>query len=236
MAKRALILQHMHDDGPGRFDRMLRDDGYALDVVHVDRQDIPALGAYDLMLVLGGAMNVWQEAEHPWLTAEKQAIAEWAGARARPYIGICLGHQLLADALGGEVGEAEKAEIGLHHVTIAEDHEHPFFEGVWGRQAVMQWHGAEITKVPEGATVLASSPATEVQSIAVGDHALGVQFHFEWTLDWIKNWPADWLEALVRAKGEGAHEAVIADATPHMDGFGAMSERIYSNFKAVTGA
>lgn len=223
----------METDGPGRFAGLLRDDGFTCETVHVYREDIPPLAGYDLMLVLGGAQDVWQEDEHPWLVGEKQAIAEWAGERAKPYIGICLGHQLLAEALGGRVGVVETPEIGVHCVDIA-DEDHGFFSGVSGRQSVLQWHLAEVKAVPEGARVLASSPATRVQALAVGEHALGVQFHFEWTLEWMRNWPGEWIAALEKRKGAGAHQRLVAEAKPHMDGFGAMSETIYSNFAALT--
>lgn len=234
MSKRCLILQHMTTDGPGRFADLLRADGYSLQTVHVYREDIPPLGGYDLMLVLGGAQDTWQTDEHPWLVGEKEAIREWAGQRARPFIGICLGHQLLADALGGSVGMASEREIGVHTIDLHDDAEHPFFRGVSGRQTVLQWHHAEVKTIPDGARALASSPTTRVQALAVGDHALGVQFHFEWTLKWMRAWPEDWVDILEKRKGAGAHERLLADAAPHMDAFGAMSETIYRNFTAIT--
>ena len=191
MSRKALVFQHMHDDDLCYFDDLLRGDGYAIDTAHLYRDEaIPSLADYDLLMVLGGPMDVWQTDEHPWLIPETEAVAEWVGERAKPYIGICLGHQLLALALGGEVSNAEKAEVGLHYVDIPETETHPFLAGLGGRQPVMQWHHAEVSKVPSQAEVLASSPLTKVQSLAVDNHALGVQFHFEWTLERIRNWPS----------------------------------------------
>ena len=236
MAKRALIFQHMEEDGPGRFGDLLAGDGFACETFHVDRNGaIPSLANYDLLLVLGGAMDTWQTKEHPWLIGEKQAIAEWVGERAKPYIGICLGHQLVADALGGEVGMADPSEIGLHTVSFKEEHNHPFLERLSGTSHVLQWHHAQVLRPPEDAVVLASSVATEIQALAIGNHALSVQFHFEWTLDWMRNWPQSWHDALRRERADTSHAQLIADATPHMPEFAAMAEAMYDNFMAVNG-
>ena len=70
-------------------------------------QAIPSLAPYDFLFVLGGSQDTWQEDEHPWLKDEKEAIREWVMDRAKPYFGVCLGHQLLAAALGGEVALAD---------------------------------------------------------------------------------------------------------------------------------
>ena len=232
----ALILQHMHDDDLCYFDELLRQDEFSIDTVHLyDGQEIPALDGYDLMMVLGGAMDVWQTEDYPWLVHEQDVIREWVSERAKPFIGICLGHQLLATSLGGSVGQANGTEVGLHRMQIDPDADHEFFAGLSGGYPVMQWHHAEIKDVPDGARVLASSAITDVQALAVGDHALGVQFHFEWTMERVRNWPQDWLDALQRELGEGAHDRVIADAAPHMAGINEMARTIYGNFKRVNG-
>ncbi|NNE23998.1 MAG: type 1 glutamine amidotransferase [Rhizobiales bacterium] len=231
---RALVFQHMFDDDLCYFDELLRADGFSIDTVHLyDGQAVPALADYDLMMVLGGAMDAWQTDEHPWLIGEQDAIREWVDGRAKPFIGICLGHQLLATSLGGSVGQASATEVGLNHMRIDPESDHEFFAGLSGEYPVMQWHHAEIKDVPDGAHVLASSAMTEVQALAVGDHALGVQFHFEWTLDRVRSWPEGWLEALNKELGEGAHGRVIADATPHMAGINQMARTIWGNFKRV---
>ncbi len=226
----------MSDDDPGCFTELLGGDGFSIDIAHLyDGQAIPDLAGYDLLMVLGGAMDVWQVDEYPWLIAEQEAIFEWAGKRARPFIGICLGHQLLASALGGTVGPAAHSEVGQHSITIAGDVEHAFIAGLADEHPVMQWHHAEVTDPPEGAKVLASSDAAAIQMLAVGEHALGVQFHFEWTLEVIRNWPQSWLDALRRKLGEGAHARVIADAEKHMPGIVEMRRTIYENFKRANG-
>ena len=237
--KRALILQHMDHDNAGRFTDFFAEDGVHPDTVRLwEGETIPDLNPYDLLLVLGGAMDVWQEQDHPWLIAEKQAIREWVAERARPYLGLCLGHQLLADAMGGKVELGEKREVGVHAVTINDQGaRHPLFSGLTGTHPVMQWHLAEVTTPPPGAQVLASSPATKVQAIAVGDHALGLQFHAEFTPQSIASWASlpEYISALDRNLGSGAYDRVSREAYPLMPRMGAMTRRIYDNLMHATG-
>jgi GMP synthase-like glutamine amidotransferase len=233
--KRALILQHMEHDNAGRFLEFFAEDGIHPDSVRLwEGQSIPDLAPYDLLLVLGGAMDVWQEAQHSWMAGEKEAIRDWVLRRARPYLGLCLGHQLLADSLGGKVELAKRGgEIGVHAVTINDEgSRHPFFAGLTGTHPVMQWHFAEVVTPPAGAHVLATSPATSIQAIAVGDHALGLQFHAEFTPQTVASWASlpSYLAGLDQALGgPGAYDRLTRQAYPLVPGMGAMTRRIYSN-------
>ena len=226
----------MQGDGPGRFSDLFSGAGLVADTVHLhEGQDIPGLAGYDLLFVLGGAQDTWQETEHPWLVAEKQAIREWVSERAKPYIGICLGHQLLADALGGTVAPAVRKEIGVCEVTLDADRRHSFFDGLTGSHKVMQWHQAEIVDLPPEAVNLASSNATASQALAVNEHALGVQFHFEWTPDVMQNWPESWKSAFDEERGEGAFSKFLKESAPHMSAYGKFAERIFCNFRQANG-
>lgn len=237
--KRALIFQHMIHDNAGRFLDFFAEDGVHPDTVRLwEGEAIPDLKPYDLLLVLGGAMDVWQERDYPWLVAEKQAIREWVNERARPYLGLCLGHQLLADAMGGKVELAEKREVGVHAVTINEQGtRHPLFSGLTGTLPVMQWHLAEVTALPPGAQVLASSQAAKVQAIAVGNHALGLQFHAEFTPQTVASWASlpDYIAGLDRTLGAGAYDRVSREAYPLMPRMSAMTRRIYDNLMQASG-
>lgn len=234
MTRRVVIFQHMADDSANRFAGLFARDGFIAQTVHLyDGEPIPDLDAYDLMLVLGGAMHVWQEDEFPWLTTEKEVIEDWVVHRVRPYIGICLGHQLLADALGGRVAQSGTSEIGLHHVEVRQGH--GFMNGLSGQYPVLHWHHCEVTQMPEGAEMLATADAVSCQAMAVGDHALGVQFHFEWTLDAIRNWPDSWKSDFDKVQGERAYDRFLFEAAAHMPSITAMTERLYRNFSAISG-
>ncbi len=237
--KRALIFQHMDHDNAGRFLDFFAEDGVHPDTVRLwEGEAIPDLKPYDLLVVLGGAMDVWQVDEFPWLIAEKQAIREWVSECARPYLGLCLGHQLLADAMGGKVELAAKSEVGVHAVTINDQgSHHPLFSGLTGTHPVMQWHMAEVTAPPPGAKILAHSAATKVQAMAVGNHALGLQFHAEFTPQSVASWASlsNYIEALDRSLGTGSYDRVSREAYPLMPRMGAMTRRIYDNLMQATG-
>jgi GMP synthase-like glutamine amidotransferase len=229
--RRALVFQHMEHDTPGRFLDFFAEDGFIPETVRLWRGEaIPALAHYDLLFVLGGAQDVWEEDKYPWLAAEKAAIREWVGSRARPYIGICLGHQLLAEAMGGAVGRVRTSEVGLFEIT-PKANGHTMLNGINGANRVLQWHHAEVTKTPKNATLLASSPATEVQALVIGNHALGLQFHAEWTPQTLASWHSqpETLKALETQLGPGAYDRLLAEAYPLMPAMGALTRKLYRN-------
>lgn len=237
MIRRALAFQHMDDEPPGLFGDFLREQGAELDVVMLHRGDaIPSLAPYDFLLVMGGAMDVWEEDAHPWLVAEKAAIREWTLQRNRPYLGICLGLQLVAEALGGEVGLASAAEVGVGEVTLnGLGLAHPMTAGVAPALRVMQWHHAEVTRLPDGAEVLASSSTTPVQIMSVGREILATQFHAELTPALVDRWAhiPQYLEWLDTALGPDAYARVRAEALPLMPAMARMSHALFTNL--VTG-
>jgi GMP synthase-like glutamine amidotransferase len=233
--KKALVIQHMEYDHVGRFAEFFAEDGILPTTVRPFMgEEIPSLAGFDLMFVLGGAQDTWQETEHPYLAAEKEAIREWAGPRSKPYFGICLGHQLLADALGGKVGLAKQGEVGVFDVAASDAS--TLLAGLPTQMAVMQWHHAEVQKAPENARVLASSDGVPIQVLQIGDHAFSTQFHCEFTPQAVLGWAAvpSYVKALEEANGPGAHRKLIKECWPHMPTMGRNTRKIWENFKRVT--
>jgi GMP synthase-like glutamine amidotransferase len=235
--RRVLVFQHMSLAHPGIFRDCLRADGIAWDVVALEAgEPIPELEGYDALLVMGGAQDVWQEAEHPWLRAEKQAIRAAVLEHEMPYLGICLGHQLLAAALGGEVRPAATPEVGVFEVELNEaGRAHPLFAGLPAASRFLQWHAAEVTTPPAGATVLATSSACAVQALAVGSRAFGLQFHAEVDAPTLADWLSDpsTAEVLVLRLGEDGPARFTAAARGHMGELNQAARRLYANFMAL---
>ncbi len=237
--KRALVFQHMDHDHPGRFLDYFAEDGIIPEPVRLfEGQEIPNLAPYDFLFVLGGAQDTWQEDIYPWLAAEKQAIREWVSLRARPYFGVCLGHQLLATALGGDVAPAEEGEVGVFDVALTEQGAaHPLMQGVAPSGKVMQWHMAEVKRVPDGASVLASSERVPVQALAVGEHAMSTQFHCEFTPQTVAGWSSlpGYVANLEKHMGEEAYPRLVRQSYPLMPQMARMTRQMYDNLVTATG-
>ncbi len=234
---RLLVFQHIACEHPGIFRRFLAEDGIEWDAVELDAgEPIPALEDYDALWVMGGPMDVWDVVEHPWLRAEKRAIRRFVRELGRPYLGICLGHQLLADALGGTCGPQRPPEIGILDVELtAAAVSDPVFAELPRQQKALQWHSVQVAEAPEDAVVLASSPLCPVQAMRVGSLAWSLQYHVELEAHTIPEWgcvPA-YARALEATEGAGALQRMAAAAAPHMGGFAENSRRLYRGFMAV---
>lgn len=237
--KRALVFQHMDHDHPGRFLDFFAEDGIVPEPVRLfEGQQIPSLAPYDFLFVLGGAQDTWQEEQFPWLADEKQAIREWVAERAKPYFGVCLGHQLLATALGGDVAPADQGEVGVFEVTLTEEaRSHRLTRGLEPAHSVMQWHLAEVKRVPDQGKVLASSPLTPVQALAVGEHAMSTQFHCEFSPQTVASWSSlpGYVANLEKHRGEGAYQRLVQQSFPLMPQMARMTKRMYDNLAVATG-
>jgi GMP synthase-like glutamine amidotransferase len=180
---------------------------------------IPELAPFDLLLVMGGPMDVWQEDEYPWLMREKIAIRRWVADLDRPYFGVCLGHQLLADALGGKVGPMPIPEIGVNPIHVesaaAED---PLFAPVPSPILGLQWHGAQVLDPPGDTVILAANEHSPIQAMRVGERAWGVQFHCEVDETTTAEWAAvpAYQEALHRIAGPDGVPWLAAQVAEHL--------------------
>ena len=231
---RILVFQHIECEHPGSLRRYLSEAGIGWDAVHLDRGDkIPNLTPYDALWVMGGPMDVWDVVKYPWLVTEKQAIRYWVRELERPFLGLCLGHQLLADALGGTCGPARPPEIGILEVELTKSGKSdPIFGALPPRQKCLQWHSVEVAQMPEDAVALASSPACPIQAMRVGERAWSAQYHVELEPDTISNWGAvpEYAAALETSLGPGALEKMNADAAAEMAGFEANSRILFNRF------
>ena len=169
-------LEHQSYEGPGRIADWAQARGHTLARTALYAGELPPPPEdFDLLVVMGGSMNIYQQRDHPWLVGEKRFLAEVLAA-GKPVLGICLGAQLLADALGGKVFQNAEKEIGWWPVRVF-DRSAPFATFP-ETLTVMHWHG-DTFSLPPGARGVADSAGCAQQAFVHGDRVVGLQFHLE---------------------------------------------------------
>ena len=222
-----LVFQHIDGEHPAAFAEHAEAAGDVLTVVRWHRGDaVPDFAGFDALLVMGGPMDVWEVDANTWLTEEIALIREWVQS-GRPYLGICLGHQLLAVAMGGDCAKMVDPEIGIMDVTHSGD---PAFAGLPSPFPAMHWHGVEVSKLPPNTAIIAQNPNCANQAMKVGANAIGVQFHPEILAPVIDGWmkdaanrncAVDWLGS------DAAADQFARDSVAHVTDALAQSRSLY---------
>ena len=176
---RMAVLQHVEFEGPAAVADWAAERGFPLRLFQLYRDTtLPSLCDFDMLTVMGGPMSANDEAQLGWLAPEIALVRE-AITADKTVLGICLGAQIIAKALGARVYPGSAKEIGWFPVQRTAD-SHPFFDGLPDSFTPFHWHG-ETFDLPHGAKPLARSKITETQAFAVGQRVLGLQFHMEAT-------------------------------------------------------
>ncbi|MFW6060108.1 MAG: type 1 glutamine amidotransferase [Phycisphaeraceae bacterium] len=228
-----LIFQHHPLEGPERLGAILRGYGHRLRVceLYEDPTLPPDLDGIDGVVSLGGPMNVDQADEHAWMAGEMQMLRE-AHEHKIPVVGICLGAQLVAKALGGEVSAMEQPEVGFEPVQLAFPGTiDPVHNGIPWRTWQFHMHGQEVTTLPGDGTPLSGSKACRTQAYKVGLTTYCFQYHFEWTRQTIdavleKN------SAMVEQTGK-SDEEIRAAIDAHYEMFRHLDDRLCHNIAAL---
>ena len=215
---RALVLQHIVCEPPGVFEDVLRERGVEIHRVELDEgEPFPDWRDFEAIVAMGGAMSVNDDADLPWLTAEKQRIGEAVRA-GTPYWGVCLGSQLLAASLGARVYPGPNPEVGLLPVSLTgEARGDPVFADAPHDLVTLQWHG-DTFDLPDGAVRLASSPRYANQAFRF-ERAYGVQFHLEVSADMAREWAEvpEYVTSLERTLGAEGASAFLAAIEQNAD-------------------
>jgi GMP synthase-like glutamine amidotransferase len=228
-----LVLQHINIEHPGIFLKFMKQDNVQIDTVELDEnENIPNLDKYDAMVVMGGPMDTWQEEKYPWLKTEKENIYNFVSIKKKPYLGLCLGAQLLSEAIGGKVRKMKIPEIGVLNVSITNDKS--IFRGFNKNLKALQWHSYEVCDLPLNASVLATSPACNVQAFSA-EKAFGLQFHVEQTNETVPQWACvpEYKSALENTLGSNALEKFKNDVEKNLSVFNSSAKIIYENFKKI---
>jgi len=211
----------------------MEEDNIQIDTVELDEnEEIPNLDKYDAMIVMGGPMDTWQEKIHPWLKIEKENIHNFVSIKKKPYLGLCLGAQLLSEAIGGKVRKMKTPEIGVLNIFINNDKS--IFNGLDKNLKALQWHSYEVCELPASAKVLASSSACNVQAFSE-EKAFGLQFHVEQTNETVPQWACvpEYKSALENTLGQNALEKFKTDVEKNLNVFNNSAKIIYTNFKKI---
>ena len=233
-----LVLQHIACEPPGVYEDVLNERGAAIQRVELDEgEPLPDWRAFDAIIAMGGPMGALDEVDHPWLADEKRLIGD-AVRSGLPFWGVCLGVQLLAASLGARVYPGSAPEVGLLPVTLTDAAlVDPVFAGMPRELLSLQWHG-DTFDLPDGAALLAGSPAYPNQAFRFGTAAYGVQFHLEVSPGLAREWadvPA-YAESLERVLGPGALERLLAELEARSDGVLSDGRRLFERWlEAVHG-
>jgi GMP synthase (glutamine-hydrolysing) len=184
----ALAIRHVPFEDLGSFGSVLRERGFAVAYREAGLDDLGARDLFDadLLIVLGGPIGVYETRDYPFLKREN-AMVERRLEAGRPVLGLCLGAQVMAKALGARVYKGRRKELGWSPLELTDAGRKSVLGELGPRTAVLHWHG-DTFDLPRGAELLASSPLYANQAFAWGRPALGLQFHIETTVRGLERW------------------------------------------------
>ena len=238
--KNVIVLQHIKIEDPGYLKDLMIDDGINLTTIELDEgESIPSnLTKFDAMFCMGGPMDTWMEKDYPWLIDEKKKIQEFVINLKKPYLGFCLGCQLLGEVIGGKVVKSKKPEIGMLDINFSQTKNNDLlFSKFPEKIKSLQWHSYEVQGLDNNndVTLLASSPVTKYQIFKYKNHAYGIQFHIEVKKNTVNDWSCvpEYKQALENQLGEGAVEIFDKEAALNMENMNNYSMILYSQFKMI---
>ena len=235
-----IVLQHIKIEDPGYIKDLMIADGVKLTTVELDEGDhIPDdIAKFDAMFCMGGPMDTWMEKDYPWLIDEKKRIKEFVVDLKKPYLGFCLGCQLLGEVIEGRVVKSNNSEIGMLNIDFSENKKNDLLFSKFPEKITsLQWHSYEVRNLEsnKNVTLIASSPETKYQIFKYQNHAYGIQFHIEVKDTTVNAWGCvpEYKSALEKQLGKGALEKFDKEAQNNMQNMNSYSKILYENFKRL---
>ena len=232
-----LILQHIESETPGYIKDLMLSDGFDLTTVELDEgEKIPGnINQFDGMFCMGGPMDTWMIEKYPWIIEEKKKIAEFIIDLEKPFLGFCLGCQLLGEVVGGKVIKSTPPEIGILDIKmLGQKNNDQLFSLFPSSIKALQWHSYEVVGLEENQdiTLLASSPSTKYQLFKYKNNAYGIQFHLEIKSNTVGDWGCipEYKNALEESLGSGALEKLESIAATNMNDMNKYATILYNNF------
>ena len=235
-----ISLQHIAIEDPGTFKDFLLADGHELTTIQLDEgENIPSnLDEFDAMLCMGGPMDTFMEDEFNWLVGEKKAIGEYVLNLKKPFLGFCLGCQLLGEVLGGKVVQSNPPEIGVLDIDVSDQAiTDPVFNFLPNKIKALQWHSYEVQGLEsnQNVNIIGSSPTTKYQIFGYNNHAYGIQFHLEIRKSTVDDWAAvpEYKNALEQSLGQEALPHMKKEVNEEIDNMMAQCNQLYQNFISI---
>ena len=235
-----IVLQHIKIEDPGYIKDLMIEDGVKLTTIELDEGDrIPNdIEKFDAMFCMGGPMDTWMEKDYQWLIDEKKRIKEFVVDLKKPYLGFCLGCQLLGEVIGGKVVKSNNSEIGMLNIDFSENKKNDLLFSKFPEKITsLQWHSYEVRNLEsnKNVTLIASSPETKYQIFKYQNHAYGIQFHIEVKDTTVNDWGCvpEYKSALEKQLGKGALEKFDKEAQNNMQNMNSYSKILYENFKRL---
>ena len=238
--KNVIVLQHIKIEDPGYIKDLMLKENVNLTTIELDEgEKIPSdLNKFDAMFCMGGPMDTWMENDYPWLIEEKKKIKEFVVDLKKPYLGFCLGCQLLGEVIGGKVARSKPSEIGMLDIKFLETKKNDNLFSTFPDQIKsLQWHSYEVQNLEfnKNVTLIASSNVTKYQIFKFQNHAYGIQFHIEIKDTTVNEWGCvpEYKTALEKQLGTGALEKFDNSAKENMADMNKYSQILYKNFKKL---
>ena len=235
-----IVLQHIKIEDPGYIKDLMLTDGVKLTTIELDEgEKIPNnLNQFDGMFCMGGPMDTYMEKEYPWIIEEKKAIKEFVINLKKPYLGFCLGCQLLGEIVGGKVVKSNPAEIGIMDIHFSQQKdEDRLFSKFPNQIKSLQWHSYEVQGLESNPNIniIGSSPTTKYQIFGYNNHAYGIQFHLEIRKSTVDDWAAvpEYKNALEQSLGQEALPHMKREVNEEIDNMMAQCNQLYQNFISI---